>query len=690
MGNPLSNSLPRCQLLRLRKLIFETYSPEYSPFYDGSSLGAIFVSTARWGGWQYRGQRNPYHKINKKRIFFWMDTLCIPVSNEAQVSELDRDLKFRAMKNITPIFAGAYTTLVLDKGLQSIQIPDSSKIQGDEFAAVIISSNWMQRGWTLEEGSLSSSCVFQMMDKPYEIGGSLHNSLPNPEEVPSPLMRASMKARLQLPIFLRKALADDMKLLPQDPRSWRASRYTKMLRLSQFVWTWNSLLERSTTKPHDGPIILANLLDFNAFGLKSIPHKERLRALIDSCDDIPFSLLYNVNLGNSTQEVSSVSWVPEEIAGSHLVAGVALRRNISSGKTPQAKFFIDISDSDPNSFFALTLSPHSFPEHLKIFKIQLPPRRNSNTVREFIIELHPSQPDQIVPDDHRGIWESNTGRSSKGICLILDLAVGSASQRGFSGKGVIFGIDSVYSKGLALKYGAPLTFWTQYQWQHSKDSALLPSMPLINAERISRRQQLVLKCDAPVQDRSRLFRRPLLTQHPLQAVLPAALILLLVLLIVIVTLGFLYVTIIEALGFKLGPSPHAAVIVILFGPILGIFIYDPIRSRLAMFTYMKWVKSFNEGDDGCSLSKSQEDAGRRKFGYFRMMNEIKRVGAYIIPRRKNRATAPHAYRNGLTQVSIRLPTRRPYQDVEGRLRDTSTEDDVAALSEEFPGEVFLD
>ncbi len=38
LGNPQSNALPRYQLLRLRKMIFKTYFPEYSPFYDDSDI----------------------------------------------------------------------------------------------------------------------------------------------------------------------------------------------------------------------------------------------------------------------------------------------------------------------------------------------------------------------------------------------------------------------------------------------------------------------------------------------------------------------------------------------------------------------------------------------------------------------------------------------------------------------------
>jgi hypothetical protein len=177
LGNPQSNALLSCQLLRLRKMIFQTYSPEYSPFHDDSTTSSRARSAGYWAFWRAMRASKPYSKIDKKRVYFWMDTLCILVPVESRPAEENSDLRFRAIKHITPIFAGAFSTLVLDKGLQAVSVPRPSQVSGDEFAALVLSSKWMQRGWTLEEGSLSSTCVFQLMGKPYDLSGSLKHLL---------------------------------------------------------------------------------------------------------------------------------------------------------------------------------------------------------------------------------------------------------------------------------------------------------------------------------------------------------------------------------------------------------------------------------------------------------------------------------------------------------------------------------
>jgi hypothetical protein len=196
LGNRKANALPRCQLLRLRKMIFQTYFPENSPFHDDSTGWSAITSAMEWVFWKEMRARKPCFKIDKKRVYFWMDTLCIPVPVDSQSAEENKELKLRAIRHITPIFAGAFSTLVIDKGLEAVNVPNPSLLSGDEFAAIVLCSKWMQRGWTLEEGFLSSSCFFQIAGKPYEISGSLHRLLPEAAAHHSPLERASINARL--------------------------------------------------------------------------------------------------------------------------------------------------------------------------------------------------------------------------------------------------------------------------------------------------------------------------------------------------------------------------------------------------------------------------------------------------------------------------------------------------------------
>jgi len=309
-----------------------------------------------------------------------MDTLCIPVSLDSQADE-DRDLKFRAMKHITPIYAGAFNTLVLDRGIQDTNTAVRNQVAGDEFAALILRSKWMQRGWTLEEGSLAQTCVFQLMGKPYQMSTSLWSLYPIAKWHHSPLKRAFINVRQLMSLLLKRALSDEKRQLTTDPKHSRTQRVAKLLRVPQFVWIWNSLLERATTKVQDGPIILANLLDFNVYSLRAESEEEQLKLLIQNCDELPLSLLYNTGPRIHIRGHPELGWIPRLIAGDQLVLGAALRRTNSNRSNNQVKFEIDWSDCNPESFVILRTLPNEFiTRNIGVFAV-------STTNQEYFIEI---------------------------------------------------------------------------------------------------------------------------------------------------------------------------------------------------------------------------------------------------------------------------------------------------------------
>ncbi|KAL4921379.1 hypothetical protein BDW62DRAFT_197956 [Aspergillus aurantiobrunneus] len=208
--------------------------------------------------------------VDRHRIYFWIDTLCIPVA-KPQAPERSRDLKFMAMKHITPIFATATNTLVLDSELQDISFPVPNQVCGDEVAARILSSNWMQRGWTLEEMSLSRDVVYQMSCKPYGMMTALNHSLPRATYRQLPIGKATVQTRRAVVTVVRRSLLEE-KRLTAGPNVFLANRLQKLSQIPHFVSIWNSLLSRTTTKAEDGPLIAANLLDFNVAALKNVPY----------------------------------------------------------------------------------------------------------------------------------------------------------------------------------------------------------------------------------------------------------------------------------------------------------------------------------------------------------------------------------------------------------------------------------
>lgn len=492
LGNPKSNALYLCQLLRLRSVIFQTYFAEHSPFFDDSTPASRIASTASWEFWRATSASKPHFKIDSKRVYLWMDTLCIPVSADPETAA-DRELKFRAMKHITPIFAGAFTTLVLDTGLHKLELPNPAGMSGDEFAAIILGSKWMLRGWTLEEGVLSSTCTFQIADKSYEMSGSLNHSLPKPNKKDSPLLRTSINIRRMLPLVLRRGLLDEKKRLSQDPLVSRAMRITNLLRVPQFVWTWNFLLQRSVTKKQDGPIILANLIDFNVSGLKYVPEAERLMLLIQNCEELPLSLMYNTGPRMAIKRLPSAGWIPQSISGDHIVSGASLRRSRTKGTDGVITYFIDREASDPESFLVIDTGPgRCIPSNEDTLMIRTRVRGQDDVAQEYIIELKWSSPDEDAGDDNRINTKPRIRQQSQGTCFAVDLACGTTSSAGFLGRGVLFGVESYRSGQMLLRYEAPLIVWSLEQWSR-KTSTPPNAVSCFDTTYVSRQQRLILQ-----------------------------------------------------------------------------------------------------------------------------------------------------------------------------------------------------
>jgi hypothetical protein len=400
----------------------------------------------------------PYGEINEQRVYFWMDTLCIPILTDSGSEQRNKDLKFMAMKHITPIFAGATNTLVLEKGLQAVTLSDPSQLGGDEFAALVLSSKWMQRGWTLEEGTLSMHVVFHMAGQLYPMIESLYHALPQIERHQSPLVRADARYRRMIPLILKRSLLEEKQQLA-NTNSAKAYRINKKLRILQFVWTWNSLLERSVTKREDGALILANLLDFNVSALKTEPVEEQLRLVIQSCEELPLSLLYN--RGPRLCGPRGPGWIPKYIEGDRLTTGAVMRKR--TGNDGVVTYSIDRSGCDPRSLCFLRLSPDdSWSQVGHLFIARFENVFDPCLEEEYVIQVL-QKPSEALHGLETPVHRQSVAH---GVCVVIDLASGTSSRYGFAGRGARLWIKSRVQNRAVLEYDSPLTAWTLEQWQY--------------------------------------------------------------------------------------------------------------------------------------------------------------------------------------------------------------------------------
>ena len=87
--------------------------------------------------------------------------------------------------------------------------------------------------------------------------------------------------------------------------------------LHQLRYAWSKLLSRSTTKPADVALILANLLGFSLKDIISIPQPERLKAMLCALKIVPLDILFHDH-PNMESECTGDRWVPKLPAGSAL------------------------------------------------------------------------------------------------------------------------------------------------------------------------------------------------------------------------------------------------------------------------------------------------------------------------------------------------------------------------------------
>ncbi|KIX03634.1 uncharacterized protein Z518_07187 [Rhinocladiella mackenziei CBS 650.93] len=520
LGNPNENALPLCQLLWLREKIRQTYIEKYpSPLNEDGPMTTRWTIIHRWEISHVLRPDWLETPFGANRIFFWMDTLCIPVSLGSQKSVDNRELRFRAIKQIAPIFSGAINTLILDRGLQDTTslVPHRAyQVCGDELATLILGSKWMERGWTLEEGCLARSCVLQLMGMPYYLTPSLANRIPKIERHHSPLARVFVQSRRSMVMLLKTALLEDRKRIPFDVGLCRASRLAEALLLPQFVWAWNSLVNRSTTKPQDGVLILANLLDLNVYPLRLLSGEERLMAVIQSCNELPLSLMYNTGRRVHIEGHPELGWIPKDISGNCLTVGAAIRKLKTRKTNDRVAFSVERSERYRQSVLIVaTKLGQCIPRSAEIFRVQIPMGNDSGTeTQEYIIEIQDTTPSPQIQESHNTGREANT--DFLGTCMVIDLTYGTQRARGFAARGVRFLVHARSRMHMDLSYDAPLIARTPKQWWYHRRELWSP-LSLFVMESVPLRKRLIIKYGKKFSSHSHSPNTPVYNHRPLEA-----------------------------------------------------------------------------------------------------------------------------------------------------------------------------
>lgn len=118
-GNPYTNSLPRCRIDDIQKLVDGLYPNRAS------------------------------------HVPFWMDTMCIPLDSKS-------GFKGKAISMMHRIYREADKVFVLDNDLRCTPYPGAHV---SEILARVQYSTWSHRLWTFQEGALAKKLIVQLKDR---------------------------------------------------------------------------------------------------------------------------------------------------------------------------------------------------------------------------------------------------------------------------------------------------------------------------------------------------------------------------------------------------------------------------------------------------------------------------------------------------------------------------------------------
>jgi len=465
LGNAIQNGIRPCQLRRLRDLLQKAET-----LYNSKSAGNSWERWASRGGIVGPIKRIFNRQKSEHRVYFWLDTLCIPTGDERENPRV-KELRMKAIKHITPIFDGAQAVLVLDSELAKLgpeHHDEYGRIHNEVLAARVLATKWMQRAWTLEEGSLARKCYFV-------VGNALQVLRPNVEVI-DPLgkrivdslrsTRASWKTQTPLHYAVARfknsipSLVEDM-LSEGRKRAYKMSsrkrkEQLKRIRLQTFVRGWNNLLNRTTSKPKDMQIIFANILDFNASSISRLHPNDGLVVILRSCEELPMSLLYNV--GPRLEESTAIEdcWIPLSIDGFPLHDRGVLQRT-------EAGLMLDLADVDRDAV-EIWVSEVKIPHEASIFQVL-----DSDTGHQYVVEKE----EESSSNDEINTKKRQAYANAICTCIIMDKRGGSTSIDGYTGRGAFLAVSEIVDSGRTyrVQFHAQLRFWALSQYEQNIQSA---------------------------------------------------------------------------------------------------------------------------------------------------------------------------------------------------------------------------
>ncbi|CZR59572.1 uncharacterized protein PAC_09466 [Phialocephala subalpina] len=243
-GNPDSNSLPLCRVKKLVSAIAASYE---MPDFDLTWQDPENVKFYR-------------HERHDERVFFWMDTLCVPRGPE--------HIHARAIMQMREVYTHAERVLVFDADLMA----STAEASYEELNMRIRCSRWIRRLWTLQEAVLAKRLIYQFKERCHMFMTSSLNW---------------MVRRKDLEINYYNTIGWDC-----DTTFHMYSHMQQGDGLMDFLWKL-MIADRAVTVESDQAICGAILMDFDMEELMETPISDRMKIFWKlHKDTMPVSILF--------------------------------------------------------------------------------------------------------------------------------------------------------------------------------------------------------------------------------------------------------------------------------------------------------------------------------------------------------------------------------------------------------------
>ena len=193
--------------------------------------------------------------------------------------------------------------------------------------------------------------------------------------------------------------------------------------------------------------------------------------------------------------------------------------------------------------------------------------------------------------------------------------------------------------------------------------------------------------DASLWETPRLRRRPILIKSGRAAKVTTFLILLIVLPLVIVAACYVVHEILVLLRLDKYPVPTFFIATPIVGSPTVVITSALVNWPFAVWDYIAWMKTFREEDGEDATNKSPKWSFRPWNIVSFVSREKTLKSMSLLLQWISGATSDQRSPHGVTQVSIRLPTRRQRNDLELQSRGDADDSDG---TDELPGDIRLD